>query len=278
MARLLDVRCVGVLGECKDCCNPIDEITSSHRICPTAILFDWGGKLRIERIHRKKVWEEAADKLQALIVEGYWKQGERLPGEVELANQFGISRSTLREALRQLASIGLIEVRHGEGNYVSYPSLENLLPPFMPILLSEREDILAIMEARSMIEVRTAGLAASRVTEDELERLKLLLDRMILHKGNPESFAKTDHAFHRQIALATKNKVIIKIFDAIDVFLVNQQLEIIKYEGAFERGIRDHQNILKAIVAKDEDDAIEAMHRHMDNTRKAIIESLSSSN
>ena len=91
MIRLLDVRYVGVLGEHKNCCNPIDEITSSHRICPTVILFDWGGKLRIERIHRKKVWEEAADRLQALIIEGYWKQGERLPGEVELANHPGLA-------------------------------------------------------------------------------------------------------------------------------------------------------------------------------------------
>ena len=230
--------------------------------------------MKIEKINRKKVWEEVADKIQALIVDGYWEQGERLPGELELASQFGISRSTLREALRQLSSIGLIEIRHGEGNYVSYPSLEKLLPPFVPMLLSEKEDVLAIMEARGMIEVRTAGIAARRATEGELKQLNILLDRMILHEGNAEEFAKTDHAFHRQIALTTKNEVIIKIFDAIDVFLVNQQLEIIKLEGAFERGIRDHQDILRAIVAKDESKAAEAMQRHMDNTHNAILESL----
>jgi GntR family transcriptional repressor for pyruvate dehydrogenase complex len=250
-------------------------VGQSSGIC--SLFGNRGVTLRIEKIRRKKVWEEAADQIQALIVEGYWEQGERLPGEVELASQFGISRSALREAIRQLSSMGLIEVKHGEGNYVSYPSLETLLPSFVPMLLSEREDILAIMEARDMIEVRTAGLAASRATEDELERLEILLDTMVLHKGNPSSFAKADHEFHRQIALATKNKVIIKIFDAIDVFLVKQQLEIVEYEGAFERGIKDHQSILRAIAARDVGKATEAMQRHMDNTHKAIVESLSSS-
>jgi len=105
-------------------------VGQSSGIC--SLFGNRGVTLRIEKIGRKKVWEEAADQIQALIVEGYWEQGERLPGEVELASQFGISRSALREAIRQLSSMGLIEVKHGEGNYVSYPSLETLLPPLCP--------------------------------------------------------------------------------------------------------------------------------------------------
>lgn len=231
---------------------------------------------RIERIERKKVWEEVAEKLQEAILTGHWKVGDRLPSEVELANAFGVSRSSLREALRQLGSMGLIEMRQGEGNYVSSPNLEELLSPLGFALIGEREDLLAIMEVRRMIEVGTAGLAAVRASDDELRRLESLFECMICSKDDLALFAQADHMFHRQIALCTKNRVIIKIFDAIDVLLVNQQLEIVTYEGARERGINDHKKILQAIISGDAQQASEIMRKHMDNTYNAIVQTFDS--
>ena len=76
-------------------------------------------QMGINKIRRKKVWEEVAEELQRLIVSGHWEKGERLPSEVELAKEFGVSRSALREALRSLSSRGLVQIRHGKTRLVS---------------------------------------------------------------------------------------------------------------------------------------------------------------
>ena len=90
--------------------------------------------MAINKIRRKKVWEEVAEELQRLIVDGHWQKGEQLPSEIELAKEFGVSRSALREALRSLSSMGLVQLRHGEGYFVWYPEVEAFLNPLMPRL------------------------------------------------------------------------------------------------------------------------------------------------
>jgi len=130
--------------------------------------------MTIKQIRRKKVWEEVAEELQRLIASGHWEKGEKLPSEVELAKEFGVSRSALREALRSLSSMGLVQIRHGEGNFVWYPEAEDYLNPLVARLMVDREDVLAIMEARSMVEVKTAMLAAERVTPELLSEMELL--------------------------------------------------------------------------------------------------------
>ena len=91
-------------------------------------------------------------------------------------------------------------------------------------------------------------------------------------QGDRGQFARCDHRFHKTIALATDNKVIVKIYEAIEVFLVSQQLQIVYYADAIERGIRDHRAILDAIKAGDAQAAAEAMSSHMEHTYKAILE------
>ncbi len=228
--------------------------------------------MTIKQIRRKKVWEEVAEELQRLIASGHWEKGEKLPSEVELAKEFGVSRSALREALRSLSSMGLVQIRHGEGNFVWYPEAEDYLNSLVARLMVDREDVLAIMEARSMVEVKTAMLAAERVTPELLSEMELLLEKMEASSDDRERFARYDHRFHKQIALATQNSVIVKIYEAIEVFLVSQQLKIVFYLDAIERGIKDHRAILSAIKAGDGELAAEAMNAHMESTYRAILE------
>lgn len=226
----------------------------------------------IDKIPRRKAWQQVANQLQKLIVSGHWAKGERLPGEIELAKQFGVSRSTLREALRALSSAGLVQIRHGEGSFVWYPEVDNYLNSLMPQLLIEREDVLAIMEARSMVEVQTARLAAERATPGEVDKLASLLGRMEASGHDRRQFAQYDHAFHKQIAMATHNNVIIKIYEAIEVFLVSQQLQIVDYSDAIERGVNDHKAIFSAIASGDQRKAADVMQKHMLQTYQAIME------
>lgn len=193
---------------------------------------------------------------------------------MELARELGVSRSALREALRSLSSIGLVQIRHGEGNFVWYPDAGDYLNPLMPRLMVDREDILAIMEARHMVEVTTARLAAQRATPEMISEMELLLEKMEASRDDREQFAHHDHGFHKQIALATQNSIIVKIYEAVEVFLVSQQLRTVHYPDAIERGINDHRAILAAIQAGDGELAAEEMRAHMERTHNVIIKNM----
>jgi GntR family transcriptional repressor for pyruvate dehydrogenase complex len=227
--------------------------------------------LGIKKLQRKKAWEEVADQIKALIIAGDWQVGDRLPPEVELAGQFGVSRPTLREALRQLNLFGLIDIRHGEGNFVSHPETESFMLPLLPLLIKDKDNVLAIMEARSMIEVKTASLAANRANVNDIEILSKYLQQMMALSDNKEQFAKTDHLFHRQVALATRNPIIIKMYQAIEELLLGQQLLIIEIPDAIKRGIDEHQKIFAAIKDKNARAARAAMLEHMESTLERIL-------
>lgn len=230
--------------------------------------------MEIKKLERKKVWEKVSDQIKYLIITGDWQPGRRLPAEIELANQFGVSRPTLREALRQLNLLGLVDIRHGEGNFVSYPDAESFMGPLLPLLIENKDNILAITEARNMIEVKTASLAASRASEEEIESLSNYLQQMLASNNNKEQFAKTDHLFHKQISLATHNPIIIKMYQAIEDLLIGQQLRIIELPDAVKNGIMEHQKIFNAIKSRNIIAAQAAMHNHMEGTLERILDNL----
>lgn len=225
----------------------------------------------IKKIHRKKAWEEVCDQIKALIIAGSWRPGDRLPAEIELAAQFGVSRPTLREALRQLNLFGLIDIRHGEGNFISRPNAESFMTPLLPLLIENKDNILSIMEARNMIEVKTASIAASRASESEIQLLNHYVEQMVDFSNNKEQFAKTDHLFHKQIALATRNPIIIKMYQAIEDLLLGQQLRIIGLPDAIENGISEHRKIVEALKKRDAQAAGKSMQSHLENTMERIL-------
>ncbi|TCL61783.1 GntR family transcriptional regulator [Hydrogenispora ethanolica] len=227
----------------------------------------------IKSIARKKVWEEVSDRIKSMIIKGYWKPGDKLPAEVELAHQFGISRPTLREAIRHLSLMGLIDVRHGEGNFVSLPQAESFMRPLLPMLLQDRENILAVMEARRMIEVQNAACAALRLGEGQLQILESSLQEMA-EVSDEEQFAKIDHLFHKTIAISTKNPIIFKMYEAVEDLLLGLQLRTIVFPGAMPDGFSEHQEIVKAIARRDSKLAGEAMNHHMEKTLKRILENI----
>jgi GntR family transcriptional repressor for pyruvate dehydrogenase complex len=237
--------------------------------------------LGIKKLQQKKAWEEVADQIQKLIISGEWQLGDRLPSEIELASQFGVSRPTLREALRQLNLFGLIDIRHGEGNFISHPEAGSFMLPLLPLLVKNKDNVLAIMEGRSMIEVKTASLAAARASDNDIETLGNYLQQMIALDNNDndnnkkkEQFAKTDHLFHKQIALATKNPIIIKMYQAIEELLLGQQFQIIWFSNARKSGIVEHQKIFDAIKGRDVQGAGVTMLEHMESTLERILANL----
>ena len=125
----------------------------------------------VEPIKSTRIYEEIVRQVKALIAEGRLKSGDQLPPERDLAAQFKVSRTSVREALRTLESLGLIEIRPGEGTFVREVSVESLIEPLAHVILSQREAVGELFEARRLLEPALAGLAARRATQDDLHEM-----------------------------------------------------------------------------------------------------------
>src|SRR5207302_1244305 len=155
-----------------------------------------------------KVTEEAIDKIRERIVTGAWGAGDRLPKESELAAELGLSRNSLREAVRALSQLRVLEVRQGDGTYVSSLEPDQLLEStrfISHLLLGETE--IELYEVRRILEAAAAALAAGRIDVQEKAELAQILDRM-REASNVEELVEADVAFHAVIAGAAGNTVL----------------------------------------------------------------------
>jgi DNA-binding FadR family transcriptional regulator len=175
------------------------------------------------QVTRAPLADQAAELLLARIRSGEWPLGGRLPGETTLAPQLGVGRSTVREAIRQLAGRGVLESRHGSGVYVTaLEASEN----WDAVL--RRADIVSVLEARMGIEAQAASLAAARCTPAELRAVRQALDARAASDGDVESLVDADTAFHRSIVAAAHNAVLVELFDGFTPRVRRTMVEMLR--------------------------------------------------
>src|SRR2546427_6289572 len=132
--------------------------------------------MELAPIKSTRIYEEIVRQIKAMIAEGRLKSGDQLPPERDLAEKFLVSRTSVREALRALESLGLIEIRPGEGTFVREVSIESLIQPLALVMVSQREAIGELFEARRLLEPALAALAARRATPEELQEMHRILE------------------------------------------------------------------------------------------------------
>ena len=196
--------------------------------------------------------EEAIDKIREHIVAGDWGPGDRLPKESELAAQLGLSRNSLREAVRALSQLRVLEVRQGDGTYVS--SLEPALllesTGFIShLLLGETE--VELYEVRRILEAAAAALAAGRVDAHEKEELAQILERM-RQAQTVEELVEADVAFHAVIARAAGNAVLASLLASLSTRTMRVRLWHGRAaDDALDETREEHRHIYEAIIAGD---------------------------
>ena len=196
--------------------------------------------------------------------------GDRLPGERELADTLQVSRVSVREAIRSLEMLGLIEIRHGEGTFVREADANEVIRPLAMFLAVERGSLLDMFEVRRIFEAATSALAAERATDEEVTRIGMLLDKMkdrILH-GDPEQGEAFDAAYHYAVAEASHNTLLIKLLRTVHeewskaVSAGSQQLLLEDARNA-EAILGQHLRVFEAIKAHDPVKASQAMLEHV---------------
>src|SRR6202167_2319844 len=159
--------------------------------------------VRFEPVRRESVMDMVARRIEQLVRSGELKPGDRLPPEPQLAQRLGVSRSSLREAFKDLMYLGLIKSRAGDGTYIQSSLTRVLNQHFQWMILLHEVKHLEIYELRKIIEPDVAALAAKRATRADIERLEAALEGMALGRGNPELFRAFDIQFHEAFAQAS---------------------------------------------------------------------------
>lgn len=233
--------------------------------------------MELKPIRTRKIYEEIVDQIRDLIARGELKPGDRLPAERVLVERLKVSRASIREAISALELMGILEVRSGEGTYVRKLRSEAVVAPLAWMITMEKGTVLELLEVRKFLEVQAAGMAAQRADENELRELALALDDLKAEVNNPTSDGSSDHRFHYSITRATKNKLMIRLMDAISD-LMGYLLKTSRsklYEGKYTPALlyEEHSKIYEAIKAGDVMAARERMLAHLTGVEEEILKS-----
>ena len=213
---------------------------------------------------RGTVTQRAIERIKAMIGEGLLEPGQRLPTERDLAAQLGISRSSVREAIRALTVLGVLEARHGSGIYVTALEAGDLLETFGVVAdLSRGPRLVELLEVRRILESTAAALAAARVTPEQLALVEGHLAAMNA-TDDPEEILAHDLAFHRAIAAAAGNGTLAAILEGLSSRTFRARVRRgHQEEGAFARTRREHAAIHRALAARDPEAARAAAAAHV---------------
>lgn len=226
-------------------------------------------KTVVRKIERKSVATQVYEQLKHNILKGTWTAGEKIPSENELVNMLGVSRISVREALKQLVSIGLLEARQGEGTFVKQVEADSYMNELLPLMVINRENIIELIKYREIIEVGAVALAAERADKSDILALEENVRTHEKFKDNWERAAQVDLEFHLLIAKASKNPFVIKANSLMkDVFHV--VMEQIVEEMGTEHGLFYHKKLIAAIKARDKELAVSTMREHLVDTEQAM--------
>ncbi|WP_285734750.1 FadR/GntR family transcriptional regulator [Nocardiopsis sp. ATB16-24] len=203
---------------------------------------------------RTSVTQRAVDRIKAMISTGEVGPGERLPTERDLSARLGVSRSSMREAIRALTTLGVLESRHGAGVYVTALRPADLLETFSVLAeVSQGRTLLEVLQVRRMLEPAATALAAARAGAEDLDRIGALLDRM---EGGPDVLCDdtvtADLGFHQAIVASTGNATLAAINDGLSSHTFNARVWAGHREAGLTAELReDHRRIHEALVARD---------------------------
>ncbi|OZC42524.1 hypothetical protein CH286_25535 [Rhodococcus sp. WWJCD1] len=231
---------------------------------------------RITQTPREPLSAEVAKALLEAVFSGQMTPGSRMPSERQLAESFGVGRFVVREALKSLGLLGLLEVRQGDGTYVRSPD-SSLLPRVVEwgLLVGEQRTS-DLVETRQHLEILTSRLAAERRSEEDLAEIKGHLEDMRRAKTTAE-FVDADVAFHLSIARSTGNTVLSSMLGSIGTLLDVWIRRVMDAADSHEPSYLEHVPVFEGIAAQNGDASSAAMTVHMERATKRLNEALAES-
>lgn len=227
-------------------------------------------KSDFETVRRDKVYEGVAKQIERVILKKL-RPGDKLPSERELAEVLGVSRSSIRDAIRSLELMGMVEPRQGAGTIVREISSDSLVNPLANARKRKKELIGELLDFRKMLEPPLAARAATRVSGDEISEMEEILERQEEKLRGGDNTIAEDSEFHYAIALASGNSVVLKVLDTLMDLLRDSRERSLQVEGRPQKSLAGHRRILAAIKHHDAEAAKVAMRRHIEDVEEIVL-------
>ncbi len=224
----------------------------------------------LKAVARTTLGEQVAVQIAEMISERRWKVGEKLPPETELCGDLHVGRSTLREALKSLAFVGLVRMRAGDGTYVAEPSRGALDRMFAKGFLKTEKDLADVWETRLILETELAALAAERATDNNIAHLGELIAKGEKGlTGERQAFSELDLDFHLAVANCSQNKLLPRLLMDVRGLLAEWISKSQELPGMRENAQEQHKRIYKSILKHDSERARKEMKAHLATFERA---------
>ena len=227
-------------------------------------------KMQLKKI---SVCDLVIEEIKSSITSGQYVAGDKIPSEVELSHKYGVGRGSVREALKRLEMVGMVNIIHGKGvlvaNQDSIKDRMRFLDSSMAITVPQLRDL---MEVRRMIEQRSARLAAQHAKPEQLKRLKNLIAKMEQSIDRVDNYIKYDIEFHMVLAEASNNSLLPLMLDSVRDLFAKQQESTTPLRGATKAGNQFHKQIYTAVTEGDSEEASRLMLRHINDIEKTFLE------
>ncbi|WP_096200999.1 FadR/GntR family transcriptional regulator [Bacillus sp. FJAT-45350] len=231
--------------------------------------------MAIKHVKPKKIYEIVAENLLEMIKSGEVKPGDRLSSVQQLAEDFNVGRSAIREALSALKAMGLVEMRQGEGTFVKKVDI-NLTKAIPGVEFMQKEDVRELFEIRKIIETGAAALAAKNRTPEDLKKLNGILVEMKEAEGDGNIGEKADVDFHMAIVAATKNNMLEQLVETVSDAMQQSMREARKLllyseKKKMEQLYQEHLQVYEAVKFQDEQKAFDKMMEHIVGVEKGLF-------
>jgi len=231
--------------------------------------------LQYKKIKPKKIYEEVAETIHNMIRLGQLQPGDKLDSVQQLAANFQVGRSAIREALTALRAMGLIEIRQGEGTYVKAFESEQISFPLSTAILMNPEDTAHLLEVRKILEAGTVFSAAKKRTDIQLQAMEAALEEMRMANGDEELGEKADLEFHLAIAESSQNPLLISLMNHVsglmgETMKETRRLWLYSKQTTTDRLHDEHYAIYEAIKAQDPEAARHLMLAHIENVEDIL--------
>lgn len=229
----------------------------------------------VEQIVRRKLSDEVFDRLERMITSGELKPGDEMPSERVLMERFGVGRPAIREAMQSLASMGLVNISHGERAKVlklTAKSIFRQVDLTAKIMLSQSSDSLEHLKTtRIFFERGMAREAALKTTQEDVDDLRDIIERQRRSLGKAEEFISADMQFHTRIAQISGNPIFVAVSEAMLAWLKAYHTEMLIWTGKEKFTLVEHEEILDRLAANDADGAEAAVLKHLERSRALYV-------
>lgn len=220
-------------------------------------------------VQTSRLYEQIVQQIEESILTGLLKAGDQLPAERELAQQFGVSRTAVREAVKALREKGLVEAYSGRGTFITNGTSQAIRQSLdRMIKIGQPNGFMQLVEVREMLEPEIAALAATRIEPQHLSSMREAVAVMDRERTDAGAYIEADLDFHLALAEAALNPLILSLIDSIVGVLREQRMRIFELPGGPERGQFHHKRILEAVEQRDPEKARAAMRAHLQQVRE----------